>query len=167
MTKFLSYRLVNLYIFLFCASLLGIAYYMEYGMMLEPCPLCIMQRIWFFLAGLVALVAFVHNPAGRGKMIYGLTSAACALIGGGFALRQIYLQGLPADEIPACGPSLSFMLESFPLTEVLQVMLTGDGNCAEVSWRDPVLNMSIPQWSLAGFIMLAGVCCYQAFRRNP
>jgi len=165
MKKFLGYRLINLYIFLFCASLLSIAYYMELVMLLEPCPLCIMQRLFFFLAGMTALAAFIHNPVARGKIIYGLSSAALSLAGGGFAIRQIYLQHLPKDQVPACGPSLSYMIEEFPLAEVLQVMLSGDGNCAEISWQDPILNMSIPQWSLIGFAALAGVCVYQALRK--
>lgn len=166
MTQYLSYRLINLYIFLFCVALLGIALYMEHVMFLEPCPLCITQRIFFLLAGLTAFVAFIHNPVARGRVVYGLLSAAFSLAGGGFAIRQIWLQGLPKDQVPACGPSLSYMIEEFPFAEVLSVMLSGDGNCAEISWQDPVLNWSIPQWSLLGFGILAGVCVFQAFRRN-
>ena len=166
MTRFLNYRLLNLYIFLFCVALLGIALYMEHVMFLEPCPLCITQRIFFMMAGLTALVAFIHNPAAGGRTVYGLLSAVFSLAGGGFAIRQIWLQGLPKDQVPACGPSLSYMIEEFPFSEVLMTMLSGDGNCAEISWQDPILNMSIPQWSLVGFIALAGVCVFQAFRRN-
>lgn len=160
------YRLVNLYIFLFCAALLGIAMYMEHVMMLEPCPLCITQRLFFIACGLVALIAFGHNPARRGQKIYGFTSAALALGGGAFAMRQIWLQNLPEDEVPACGPSLSYMMEVFPWQEVVATMFTGDGNCAEVSWRDPVIGMSIAQWSLVGFILLALVCVWQGLRRR-
>ena len=166
MTRFLSYRLLNLYIFLFCVTLLGIALYMEHVMFLEPCPLCITQRIFFLFAGLTALLAFIHNPVARGRTVYGLLSAVFSLAGGGFAIRQIWLQGLPKDQVPACGPSLSYMIEEFPFSEVLATMLSGDGNCAEISWQDPILNMSIPQWSLVGFVALAGVCVFQALRRN-
>lgn len=158
-------RLINLYIFLFCVALLSIAYYMEYGMLMEPCPLCITQRIFFAAAGLMALIAFAHNPARKGKMVYGLLSTLFAFGGGGFAMKQIWLQGLPKDQIPSCGPSLSYMVQEFPFSEVLSVMLNGDGNCAEISWQDPILNMSIPQWSLAGFVLLTGLCLYQAFRK--
>ncbi|MDC0598913.1 disulfide bond formation protein B [Gammaproteobacteria bacterium] len=158
-------RLVSLYIFLFCVALLSIAMYMEHGMLMEPCPLCITQRIFFLAAGLTALVAFLHNPKAKGKVVYGLLSAAFALGGGGFAIRQIWLQHLPKDQVPSCGPSVAYMLEQFPFTEVLSVMFSGDGNCAEISWQDPVIGMSIPEWSLVGFIMLTGVCLYQAFRK--
>jgi disulfide bond formation protein DsbB len=166
MTRFLTYRLTNLYIFLFCAALLAIAYYMELVMMLEPCPLCITQRIFFFLAGITALIAFLHNPVARGKVIYGLTSAVLFVAGGSFAIRQLWLQGLPKDQVPSCGPSLSYMIEEFPFSEVLQAMLSGDGNCAEVSWVDPVLGWSIANWTLVCFIAMTAVCIYQAFRKR-
>jgi|LauGreDrversion4_2_1035121.scaffolds.fasta_scaffold148642_2 protein dithiol:quinone oxidoreductase len=165
MNKLLQYRFINLWIFLFCVALLGIAYYMEHVMFLEPCPLCITQRIFFFLAGLTALIAFIANPKARGRIVFSLSSAAFAIGGGGFALRQIWLQGLPKDQIPACGPSLGYMLEEFPFSEVLQAMLSGDGNCAEKGWVDPILQLSIPQLSLIGFIMLAALCVWQALRK--
>ncbi len=110
-------------------------------------------------------MAFIHNPVARGKVIYGGLTALLAAGGGGFAIRQIYLQHLPKDEVPACGPSVSYMIEMFPLKDVLAVMLTGDGNCAEIAWQDPVIGMSIPQWSLVGFVGLAAVCIYQAVRK--
>ena len=158
-------RLVNLYIFLFTVTLLAIAMYMEHGMGLEPCPLCITQRIFFLAAGLVALAAFAHGPAVRGRRVYGIGTALLSLAGAGFALRQLWLQSLPKDQVPSCGPSLSYMVEMFPLSEVLATMLSGDGNCAEVSWVDPVFGLSIPWWTLFGFIGLAAVALWQAFRR--
>lgn len=165
MTKFLQYRLLNLWIFLFCVTLLGIAYYMEHVMFLEPCPLCITQRIFFFLAGLTAFIAFLANPQARGRRIYSFTSAVFAFAGAGFAIRQLWLQTLPPDQVPACGPSLGYMLEVFPFRDVLQAMLSGDGNCAEKGWVDPILALSIPQWSLIGFIMLAALCIWQGLRK--
>ncbi|MDG2176765.1 MAG: disulfide bond formation protein B [Gammaproteobacteria bacterium] len=163
--KLIQTRLIYLYIFLFCVSLLAIALYMEKVMMLEPCPLCMTQRVFFILAGLTSLIAFIHNPVGKGKMIYGLTAAVFALSGGGFAIRQIWLQHLPKDQVPACGPSVAYMFQEFPFTEALATMFTGDGNCAEITWQDPIIGMSIPQWSLVGFVALAGVCTLQALRK--
>lgn len=165
-TKYFGTRLVSLYIFLFCVAMMGIAYYMEFAMRLEPCPLCIMQRVFFVASGLLALAAFIHNPQARGKVIYGLGTAALALAGSGFALRQIWLQGLPKDQVPACGPSLQYMMEEFPLSEVLAVMFSGDGNCAEIVWVDPVIGLGIPQWALVGFAMIAAASLYQAFRKH-
>jgi len=163
--KFLNTRLIFLYIFLFCVLLLGIALYMENVMGLEPCPLCMTQRLFFAMAGLIALAAFIHNPKELGKSIYGFVCAAFSFGGGGFAIRQIYLQHLPADQVPACGPSLGYMIEVFPMSEVLAAMLSGDGNCAEVVWRDPVIGMNIAEWSLLGFFMLGCLCIYQALRQ--
>lgn len=165
LTKLLRTRLIYLYIFLFCVALLGIALYMQHVMMLEPCPLCLMQRAFFLATGLVSLVAFIHNPVARGKVIYGSLTALLSAIGGGFAIRQIYLQHLPKDEVPSCGPSLSYMIENFPLKDVLAVMFSGDGNCAEVVWRDPIIGMNIAEWSLVGFVMLTAVCIWQAIRK--
>lgn len=163
--KTTSPRLINLYIFLFCAAMMSIAYYMQYAMRLEPCPLCIMQRVFFVAAGLLALVAFLHNPQARGRMIYGIGTAVLALAGSGFAMRQIYLQHLPKDQVPACGPSLSYMLEEFPLSETLSIMFSGDGNCAEIAWVDPVIGLGIPEWAIVGFAMIAVTGLYQAFRK--
>jgi disulfide bond formation protein DsbB len=168
LTKVLRTRLVFLYVFLLCAALLAGAYYMQYAMRLEPCPLCIMQRIFFFAAGLAGLGAFLHNPrlAGRGQRLWGGTISLLAAAGGGFALRQIYLQHLPQDQIPQCLPSISYMLEAdFPLAEVIDVLLKGDGNCAEVLWVDPVLGLGIPQWALVGFVVLAATGVWQALRK--
>lgn len=165
MKALLTTRLIYLYIFLFCATLLGIAVYMQQFMLLEPCPLCINQRIFFGLTGFLSLIAFIHNPQPKGRLIYGFVSAAFALGGGGLALRQIWLQHLPKDQVPSCGPSLGYMLDEFPFGDVLRAMFTGDGNCAEVLWRDPVIGMNIPEWSLSGFIILTGICLFQAFRK--
>lgn len=166
-SPFLNTRLVYLYIFLFCVGLLGIALYMEHVMLLEPCPLCIMQRVFFLASGITALIAFIHNPASIGNRRYGYTAAVLALGGAGFALRQLYLQHLPTDKIPACLPSIGYMMEmDFPLKDVLSVLFSGDGNCAEVTWLDPVFNFfSIAALSLIGFLMLAGVCVWQARRK--
>lgn len=163
--NYLSSRLVNLYIFLFCAALIGTAYYMEHVMRLEPCHLCIMQRVFFWGTGLVALAGFIHNPQTRGRKIYGFSTAALALAGSGFAIRQIYLQHLPKDQVPACGPSLSYMLEEFPLQEVIKAMFSGDGNCAEVQWQDPILHLSIAELSLVAFGMLIAAGLFQALRK--
>jgi disulfide bond formation protein DsbB len=161
----LSKRLINLYIFLFCCAMMGIAYYMQYFMGLKPCHLCIMQRVFFTAAGLVGLAGFLHNPGVKGIKIYGITSAALALAGSGFAMRQIWLQHLPKDQVPACGPSLSYMLQEFPLGETLKVMFSGDGNCAEIAWVDPVLGLGIPEWAIVGFAMIATAGVFQALRK--
>lgn len=129
---------------LLCGALI-----LEHAFELAPCPLCLMQRIWFGFAGLIALASLLHNPRWG---IYPLLSIVASLFGGGFAIRQLYLQSLPADQVPACGPDMAYMLENFPFLEILAQMTSGTGDCAEVAGR--FLGLSIPGWALLGFIVL-------------
>ncbi len=137
------------------ALMFGVAFYMQHAMGLEPCALCMMQRIWLAATGVVAMIALVHAPAGWGLHLYTGLGAGTALIGGGFSIRQMYLQSLPPDQVPACGPSLDYMLEVFPLSDVLELMITGTGDCAVVHWS--FLGLSIPGWTLIGFTGIAAV----------
>lgn len=142
----LSPRLLCLLVATAAAALLGAAFYLEYQSGLVPCPLCMMQRIWVGMAGLIALAAALH---GRGLQFWAIGIAISALIGSGFSMRQLWLQSLPADQVPACGPDLYYMVEVFPLMEVIQTMIVGTGDCAEVH---RILGLSIPAWVLLAFI---------------
>lgn len=155
-------RIIFLIVFLGCAFLMGVALYMEHAMGLEPCPLCIMQRVMVIATALVALVAAIHGPGIMGIRIYGGLSIVTAAIGGGISSRQLWLQSLPEDQIPACGPGLDYLMDVFPLTEVLTMVLSGDGTCAEVVWE--FLGISIPGWTLIGFIGLAAIGLFQVLR---
>jgi len=119
---------------------------------LEPCPLCWLQRFGFMGAGAVSLLAVLHNPKGVGVRVYGLLFAVTAGAGLGVAGRQLWLQSLPADQVPACGPSVDYMLEVLPWMEVLTTALQGTGDCAEVVWR--FLGLSIPGWTAVFFTLL-------------
>ncbi|MDR2212158.1 MAG: disulfide bond formation protein B [Pseudomonadales bacterium] len=161
-------RLLNGLIFLFCAAMIGVALYMEHSMMLDPCPLCIMQRVFFIATGFVALAGALHNPAATGRRVYAALSTLTALAGAGFALRQIYLQHLPEEmKIQMqCGASISYMWETdFPMSTILKTLFTGDGDCTKVVWVDPVIGLGIPEWSLIGFVMLAGAGAFQFLRK--
>ena len=105
------------------------------------------------LCGFLGLAGALHGPARVGAQIYGASIALAAFCGGGFSIRQLWLQNLPADQAPACGPSIAYLLETFPLSEALVLLLRGDGNCAEVVWT--FIGLSIPAWTLAGFFVLA------------
>ncbi|WP_018718155.1 disulfide bond formation protein B [Arhodomonas aquaeolei] len=144
-------RGLNLVGFAFCAGLLAFAVYLEYVQGLEPCPLCIFQRIAFVALGLVLLVAGLHAPRRWGGRVYAVLALLAAALGVGLALRQLWLQSLPPDQVPACGPGLGYMLETFPLTQALQMVLTGSGECAQV---DRFLGVSIPVWTLAAFVLV-------------
>ena len=140
-----------------CAAMMAYALYVQYGLGLEPCPLCVFQRIGVIALGTVFLLAALHNPGMTGSRVY----AALLLLAGGGAVfvagRHVWLQNLPPDQVPACGPGLDFMLDSFPVLEVFQMVLSGSGECAEVDWS--LLGLSMPAWVLiaAGALTVAGV----------
>lgn len=160
----LPIRLSNFIIAAGCAVLIGIALYMQYSMGLEPCPLCMTQRVAIIAVGVVAFIAFLHHPSGALRRAYAGLGVLLAVLGGAVSSRQLWLQSLPEDQVPACGPSLDYMLETFPLADTLRVMLQGDGNCAEVVWT--FLGLSIPGWTLVAFIGLCSANLWLMLRRQ-
>ena len=137
-----------------CAALIGFAIFSQFQWGLQPCPLCIFQRIAFAALGLVLLVAGLHAPRGVGARIaYGVLALIPALAGIGIATRHVWLTHLPADQVPSCGPPLQFLMETNPLTDVIRKVLTGSGECATVDWH--FLGLSMPAWSLLWFVLLA------------
>lgn len=157
-------RALFLLVFGACALLLAIAYYMEYVMGLEPCPLCMMQRVAVAAVGVLGLIAGLHDPRGLlGRRIYAGLIALFALFGAGLAGRQLWLQSLPADQVPACGPSVDYLLEAFPLLDVIMIALQGTGDCAKVSWT--FLGLSIPGWTLIAFVSFFSVMLYLLVQR--
>jgi len=129
-----------------CAGLLGYAWYSQVVLGLEPCPLCIFQRVG--VAGMAVLFALaaIHNPSAWGARLYGALLMLAALITMGVAARQLWIMHLPEGAVPACGATLSYMLDIFPLTDVIRKVLTGSGECAKVSWL--FLGLSMPGWVL-------------------
>lgn len=158
-------RLINVGVFLVCVATIAAVLYMEHVMLLSPCGLCITQRVFVILCGLVCLASAIHNPGVKGQKIYALVAAAMPVFGSYFAGRQIWLQHLPEDQVPACGPGLSYIYENFPFMETLNFLLQGDGNCAEVQFR--FLGLSIPEMSMVAFVLLFVTCLFMAFRRQP
>jgi disulfide bond formation protein DsbB len=141
---------------------MGIALFMEHAMGLEPCPLCILQRVTVIVTGLVTLVAALHHPGARGIRVYAIGAILAAVLGAALAVRQLWLQSLPKDQVPACGPGLDYLMEVLPLTEVLNMILTGDGSCAEIAWT--LFGISIPGWTLVGLIGLIAINVFQIVR---
>ena len=142
----------NLFGFVTTLSLLTYAYYAQFVLHLEPCPLCIFQRVRMFALGVVFLSAALHDPVGWPRRIYAVLSACAALATSGVALRHLYIQSLPPGSIPACGASIDFMLKVFPLTDVLVKVLTGSGECAKVTWT--FLGLGMPGWVLIAAAVL-------------
>lgn len=145
-------RVPYLLVFLICASLLAFGYYLEFGQGLDPCPLCIIQRLFFALVGVVALIAAIHGPRKTGVRVYSTLIALFALGGAIVAGRQVWLQHLPPDKVPECGPGLEFMLQAYPFGKTIRELFHGSGECAEAAWT--FLTLSIAEWSLLCFIGL-------------
>lgn len=145
-------RRLNLAGFLACTGLMAYALYAEHFLMLEPCPLCIFQRVAVIVLGIVFLLAALHNPQGTARIVYGVLLGVVAATGAAIAAWHIRLQNLPPDQVPSCGPGFDYILDSFPLSEALRLIFTGSGECATIDWS--FLGLSMPAWVL---IAVAGI----------
>ncbi|HVO07402.1 MAG TPA: disulfide bond formation protein B [Burkholderiaceae bacterium] len=162
-----SRRTLNLLGFLACAGLLAYAVYVQGVLRIDPCPLCIFQRIGIAACGLVFLLAWAHNPASAwGARCYATLVMLAALVTIGIAARHVWIQHLPEDAVPSCGAGLGFMLQEFPVAEVIRKVLTGSGECHQVNWE--FLGLAMPTWVLlaaAGLGTLGAVANLVARRR--
>lgn len=129
-----------------CACLLGYALYEQHVNFIDPCPLCVFQRVAFIFIGLVSLVAAIHGPGKAGRWAYGLLVLVGSIAGAAIAIRHLWLQNLPPGEVPECGAGLNYMLETMPFSQVLSEVFRGSGECAEVYWR--FLGLTMPGWTL-------------------
>jgi disulfide bond formation protein DsbB len=148
-----------------CAGLLSYAYYAQFVLHLEPCPLCIFQRIGVLALALLFLIAAAHDPVGWGRRVYALLLVVAAAATAGVALRHLYIQSLPPGSIPACGASLNFMLKVFSLSEVVTKVLSGSGECAKVSWQ--FLGVAMPGWVLIAAVCLGLYGLWANLRHRP
>lgn len=144
---------------LFCAALT-----LQYVLHEEPCPLCMVQRFIFIGIGLMFLVAALHHPGRVGRWVYSSLIALAALGGVAVASRHIWIQNLPKDQVPACGPGLDYMLENFPMAEVWQELMHGSGECAAKGWT--FLTLGIPEWSLLWYVLLGVAALAIALRKD-
>ena len=158
-------RQLNLAGFLACVGMMAYALYAEHYLMLMPCPLCVFERMAVIALGIIFLIGALHNPSGWGRRVYAVLLLAAAGGGAGVATRHVWLQNLPPDQVPACGPGLEYMLDVFPLQNVVQQVLAGSGECAELDWS--FLGLSLPAWSLVVFSGLLLVALIQLFRPLP
>lgn len=157
-----SPRMLNLAGLVACFSAMLAVLYLQHYQGLEPCQLCVFQRVGVIVAGLFFFLALLHNPGTVGQRVYALL-ATTGVIGGGFvAARHVWLQNLPADEVPACGPGLDYMLDVFPMQDVLNMVLHGSGECADIDWM--LFGISLPGWSLIMFVGLGALVAVQLAR---
>ncbi len=159
----LSSRWLYLAGVLVVSGLFGAALYLQYVLHQDPCPLCMVQRSIFIAMLAVFVIAMLHNPARTGTKVYAALINLLALSGVGVASRHIWIQHLPKDEVPACGPGLDYMLENFPMSEVLQELMHGSGECAAKGWT--FLTLGIPEWSLIWYVLLGAWAILIALRK--
>ncbi len=142
-----------------CLSMMIIALIMQYAMDMAPCPLCITQRIFVIGVGLVGFFAWLIKPSSTlGVRTFAVVGGCLAFVGGLVSARHVWIQGLPAEEAPGCGPGLGYMFETRPLFDALSLLFKGDGHCADVNWE--LLGLSIPGWTLVCFV---GLLLFQAW----
>jgi disulfide bond formation protein DsbB len=149
--------------FLVCAGLIGWALYLQYGLDLDPCPLCIFQRVAVIATGVIFLVAAAHNPRRGGAAVYALLTLIVAGIGAALAAWHVWIQAQPKGSVAACGMGLNYMLETLPFTEVISRVLKGSGECAEQGWL--FMGLAIPAWTFVFFIAMI-VCAFALIRRD-
>lgn len=155
-------RLANGLGFLVCAGLMAYALYAQHVLGLAPCPLCIFQRVAVISVGVLFLIATLHNPGTTGRRVYGgliLVAVACGI---GIAGRHVWIQAQPPGTVPACGADLNFLMDIMPITQVVQKVLTGSGECGTVDWR--FLGLSMPWWVLISFLALGAWAALVNFR---
>ena len=156
----LTPRLGYLAGFLICGGLILYALYLQYYQYQDPCPLCLLQRVVYIVLMVIFLLGALHGPRRTGAVVYSTLLVLVSLIGAGIAGRHVWLQHLPKDKVPECGPGLGYILDRFPLVNALEKIFRGSGECAEAGWR--LMGLSIAEWSLVWFILLGAYAVFVA-----
>lgn len=147
-----QFRLLTLLPFLTCAGLLAYALYVEHVMFLMPCNLCILQRVVFVGIGLLYLLACFKPAQYWGRKVFAALLILTTACGIAIAGRHVWMQGLPPELVPDCGPSLQMLMENSSIWNAVSSVLSASGNCADIQWQ--FLGMSMPTWTLICFIGL-------------
>lgn len=158
-------RGLNIALFAVCAGLMAYALYAEHRLLLEPCPLCVFQRIAVIALGLLFAGAALHNARGAGRYAWSGLIALAGAAGAAIAGRHVWLQNLPPERVPSCGPGLGYILDSFPLGQALAMVFSGSGECATVDWS--FLGLSMPAWVLVFALLLGAFGVWNNLRRVP
>ena len=131
--------------FLFCSGLMAYALFAQYFLNLEPCPLCIFLRVAVISMGIIFLICSLLEPkSSLAKIISSTLYVTAGSFGVAVASRHVWLQNLPSDQVPGCGPGLDFMMSTFPINEVFEMVFNGSGECATIDWS--FLSLSMPAW---------------------
>ncbi|HVT36251.1 MAG TPA: disulfide bond formation protein B [Nevskiaceae bacterium] len=149
----INFRLLCVGGFLFTVASMLFALYLQHYKGFEPCPMCIFQRIAMMTSGFFFLLGAIHGPRAGGRWIYAGLADLAAIVGALIAARHVWLQSLPEDLRPACGPTLDYLLDMMPMKDAVEFVLRGEGQCAKIDaqW----LGLSLPFWTMIGFIVLS------------
>ena len=150
--------------FLVCAGLYAYALFVQLQLGIEPCPLCIFQRIAFIFMALFFLAGAIHNPRATGRRVYAMLLLLTACIGVGIAARHIWVQHQPPDPLAGCAPGWNYMVQNFPLSKALKMVFTGEADCAQITWT--FLGLSMPGWTLICYVLLGAGAVWAGFRRR-
>ena len=157
-------RQLNLAGFLACTGMMGYALYAEHVLMLMPCPLCVFQRLAVISLAVVFLLATLHNPGGWGRRVYAALILVAAGGGIGVAGRHVWLQNLPPDKVPSCGPGFDYIIDSFPLADALKLIFSGSGECASIDWN--FLGLTMPAWVVIAILVVGSFGLWNNLRRT-
>ncbi|TCP12432.1 thiol:disulfide interchange protein DsbB [Crenobacter luteus] len=163
MTKTIGVRAVFALLTLSCAAALAFALYLQHAVGLEPCPLCIFQRVGVMALGVFSLLGWLFAGSLRAARPWAALSALSALGGGAVAAWHVRLQHLPADQVPSCGPGLDYMIETMPFTAMLAKVFKGSGECAVVDWT--FAGLSLPELTGLFFAGALALAAWNLFRR--
>jgi len=141
--------------FVTCAMMMVYALYAEYQLLLTPCPLCVLQRLAVIITGILFLIGALHNPKSSKRFIYSALILSSSITGAGVAGWHVYLQNLPIDKVPSCGPGFDYLIGNFPLSDALLLIFSGSGECASIDWNFMMLSM--PSWVVIFCLGLAAL----------
>ena len=158
-----SRRVLNFAGFAVCCCLMGFALFAQHVLLLDPCPLCVFQRIATISLGIVFLIAALHDAGNLGSKVYAALVTLTAGFGAGVAIWHVRLQNMPTDEVPSCGPGFEYIMDNFALFDALSLIFKGSGECADVVWR--LLGLSMPSWVIIGLGGLGIAGIWNNFRK--
>ena len=158
MQNFLTFKRINLLGALLSFLLVGLALTIQTQFDLEPCPLCVSQRIVFILIGFIVLVFSFMSPTRLIKFIHLVSLSVVNIVGMVFAIKHILIQGKWITVPAECGIDLDYMFENFPIREAFSLLFKGTGDCSEIDWL--FLGLSLPQLALIAYIMFCVITFY-------
>ncbi|CAN5240676.1 disulfide bond formation protein B [soil metagenome] len=159
-----SYPKVNLIGFILASLAIIVSIFLQLHYHIDPCPLCIVQRLLMVFIAVLFLIATLHTPQPLGRRVFGGVLCLLSLAGVAISGWQVWLQHLPPDKAPACGASLDYMLHNLPFYEMVQLVLKGTADCARVNWS--FLGISMAQMAVAVFILLALIAATHIIRKK-